>query len=65
VADCATAGSLSAVVDAKGIVTTFVNGIYRGGVQLPDVGAWKGSGKIGVQLQTLGAAIDDFTGGSL
>jgi hypothetical protein len=65
VADCATAGSLSAVVDAKGIVTTFVNGIYRGGVQLPDVGAWKGGGKIGVQLQTQGAAIDDFTGGSL
>jgi hypothetical protein len=32
---------------------------------LPDVVAWKGSGKIGVQLQTLGAAIDDFTGGSL
>ncbi len=26
---------------------------YVGGVQLPDVGAWKGTGRIGIQLQTV------------
>ena len=40
------------MVNAQGVVTTFLNGVYVGGVQLPDVGAWKGPGKIGIQLQT-------------
>ena len=62
---CATAGSLSAVVDSKGIVTTFVNTGYVGGVQLPNVSAWQGPGKIGIQMPTQDAIIDDFTGGSL
>ncbi len=58
-------GTLSAVADGKGLVTVFLNGVFKGGVQLPDVGAWKGAGRIGIQLQTLGASIDDFGGGSL
>jgi FtsP/CotA-like multicopper oxidase with cupredoxin domain len=58
-------GTLSAVVDAKGLVTVFENGNYLGGVQLADVPAWKGSGRVGIQLQTPGASIDDFKGGSL
>ena len=58
-------GMLSAAVDAKGMVTVFYNGGFVGGVQLPDVGAWKGGGKIGVQLQTVGAAVDNFSGGTL
>ncbi len=43
-------GALSAVVDAKGLVTAFVGSSFVGGVQLPDVGAWKGGGRIGIQL---------------
>lgn len=62
---CNGTGSLSAVVDDQGVVTTFLNGTYVGGVQLPDVGVWKGSGRIGIQLQTVGATVDNFSGGSL
>jgi len=62
---CSGNGSISAVVDGKGLVTTFVNGNYVGGVQLADVPAWKGTGKIGVQLQSVGATVDGFAGGSL
>ena len=62
---CATAGTLSAVVNSKGIVTTFINSAYIGGVQLPDVSAWKGTGKIGIQIQTQDAIVDNFSGGSL
>jgi len=58
-------GSISAVVDAKGLVTTFVNGNYVGGVQLADVPAWKGTGKVGLQLQSVGTIVDGFAGGSL
>ncbi len=61
---CNGGGSLSAVVDAKGLVTTFLNGMYAGGVQLPVVAAWQGSGRIGLQLQNVGAAVDNFSGGS-
>lgn len=61
----AASGTLSAVVDEKGLVTVFLNGAYKGGVQLPDVGAWKGGGRIGIQMQTQGATVDDFSGGSL
>jgi FtsP/CotA-like multicopper oxidase with cupredoxin domain len=61
----ASAGTLSAMVDGKGLVTVFLNSVFKGGVQLPDVGAWKGAGRIGIQLQTPGAAIDDFSGGTL
>jgi FtsP/CotA-like multicopper oxidase with cupredoxin domain len=61
----ASSGTLSAVVDAKGLVTVFLGGVFKGGVQLPDVGAWKGGGRIGIQLQTLGATVDNFSGGNL
>jgi len=57
--------ALSAVVDDKAVVTVFLNGAYVGGVQLPDVAAWKGTGRIGFQLQTLNATADDFAGGNL
>jgi hypothetical protein len=56
--------TLSAVVDAKGLVTVFQGG-FIGGVQLPDVPAWKGDGRIGIQLQTVNATVDNFSGGSL
>lgn len=62
---CLGNGALSAVVNAQGVVTTFLNSVYVGGVQLPDVGAWKGPGKIGIQLQSTGATINNFSGGSL
>jgi hypothetical protein len=56
---------LTAVVDAKGLVTVFKGSDFVGGVQLPDVATWKGSGRIGIQLQTVGATIDFFKGGAL
>lgn len=62
---CTAGGALQAVVDANGLVTAFLNSVYVGGVQLPDVPAWKGAGNVGIQLQTLGAAVDNFAGGSL
>jgi FtsP/CotA-like multicopper oxidase with cupredoxin domain len=62
---CGSSGSLSAVVDAKGLVTAFLNGSFVGGVQLADVAAWKGPGRIGIQLQTQDATVDNFSGGSL
>lgn len=61
----ASAGTLSAAVDARGVVTVYLNGAFVGGVQLPDVGAWKGSGRIGIQLQTLNGSVDNFGGGTL
>jgi len=65
-AGCATSnGPLSAVVDAKGLVTVFLAGVYTGGVQLADVPAWKGAGRIGIQLQTVGATVNDFSGGEI
>jgi len=62
---CTGTGPLSAVVDAKGLVTVFLSGDYVGGVQLPDVPAWKGPGRIGIQLQTVGATVDNFSGGEI
>lgn len=56
---------LSAVVDAKGLVTVFVGATFAGGVQLPDVAAWKGPGRIGIQLTTVGATADNFSGGNV
>jgi hypothetical protein len=61
----ATVNNLSAKVDGKGLVTVFKGGIYAGGVQLPDVAAWKGGGRIGIQLTAVGASADDFAGGTL
>lgn len=61
----ATGGTLSAVVDAKGLVLVFIGAAFQGGVQLPNVGVWKGGGRIGIQLPTAGAAVDDFSGGDL
>jgi VCBS repeat-containing protein len=58
-------GTLTASADAKGLVTVWLNSVLLGGVQLPDATAWKGSGRIGIQLQTVGATVDDFKGGSL
>ncbi|QCB45693.1 Ig-like domain-containing protein [Hydrogenophaga sp. PAMC20947] len=63
-AGCATSGTLSATVDNKGIVTTFVNSAYVGGVQLPNVTAWQGPGNIGLQMQSQDAIVDNFSGGS-
>lgn len=57
--------ALSAVVDAKGLVTVFQGATFAGGVQLPDVAAWKGGGRIGIQLTTVGATVDDFAGVSI
>ncbi len=62
---CTGSGALSAVVDAKGLVTVFQGATFAGGVQLPDVAVWKGGGRIGVQLQTAGATVDDFAGGTI
>ncbi len=62
---CSVSGSLSAVVDAKGLVTVFQGATFAGGVQLPDVAVWKGGGRIGIQLTTVGATADDFAGGTL
>lgn len=59
---CAGGGDLVAAVDAKGLVTVFINSTYVGGVQLPEVAAWSGPGKLGIQLQTPGASIDNFIG---
>jgi hypothetical protein len=56
---------LTAVVDAKGLVTVFKGTGFVGGVQLPDVATWKGTGRVGIQLQTVGATIDSFKGGTL
>jgi FtsP/CotA-like multicopper oxidase with cupredoxin domain len=61
----ATGGILTAAIDAKGLVTVFLGGSFLGGVQLPDVGVWKGTGRIGIQLQGSGASLDDFLGGTL
>lgn len=61
----ATTGTLSAAVSAGGLVTVFLNGGFVGGVQLPDVGVWKGGGRIGIQLQTVNGSVDNFGGGSL
>jgi FtsP/CotA-like multicopper oxidase with cupredoxin domain len=60
----ATSDALTAQIDAKGLVTVYQGGTYLGGVQLPDVGAWKGSGRIGIQFQAGGSA-DSFSGGAL
>jgi hypothetical protein len=61
---CVGSGGLAATVDAKGLVSVFLNG-FIGGVQLPDVAAWKGEGRIGLQLQTRDAMVTDFSGGTL
>ena len=59
-------GALSAVVDEKGLVTAFVaGGAFAGAVQLPNVAAWKGPGRIGIQLTTVGATADNFGGCTL
>jgi FtsP/CotA-like multicopper oxidase with cupredoxin domain len=58
-------GALSAVVDEKGLVTAFAGGAFAGGVQLPNVAAWKGGGRIGIQLTSAGATADNFAGGNV
>lgn len=62
---CGGGGDLVAAMDARGLVTAFINGTYVGGVQLPAVAAWTGPGKLGIQLQTPGASVDNFRGGPL
>jgi FtsP/CotA-like multicopper oxidase with cupredoxin domain len=62
---CTGSGTLSAVVDAKGLVTVFQNSVFVGGVQLPDVAAWKGGGRIGMQLTTVGTTADEFSGATI
>lgn len=61
----ASGNTLSAVVDAKGLVTVFQAALFVGGVQLPDVSAWRGSGRVGIQLTAVGASADDFVGGTI
>ena len=61
----AAAGVLSATVDEQALVTVFLNNGYVGGVQLPDVAAWKGAGRIGLQLLSTDATADDFSGAPL
>lgn len=58
-------GTLTASVDDKGLVLVWLGGAYLGGVQLPDVSVWKGTGKVGMQLQTIGGAVDNFSGATL
>ena len=62
---CTGGGALSAMVDNKGLVTVFQGTTFAGGVQLPDVAAWKGPGRIGIQLQSVGTTVDNFSGGTL
>ncbi len=62
---CTGSGPLSAAIDAKGLVTVFQGASYAGGVQLPDVAVWKGGGRVGIQLTTVGATANDFAGGTL
>jgi hypothetical protein len=57
-----TGNVLSANVDAKGLVTVFDSSGYVGGVQRPDVAAWKGGGRIGIQLTAVGATANGFAG---
>ncbi len=61
---CAGGGTLVAAVNAKGLVTAFIGGNYVGGVQLPQAAAWTGPGKLGIQLQSPGASVDNFSGAS-
>ena len=56
-------GVLSANVDDKALVTVFLDGSYVGGVQLPNAAAWTGTGRIGLQMLTTDASVDDFSGG--
>ena len=59
----APSGVLSASVDDKALVTVFLDGNYVGGVQLPNAAAWTGTGRIGLQLLTPDASVDNFSGG--
>jgi FtsP/CotA-like multicopper oxidase with cupredoxin domain len=58
-------GTLLAKADAKGLVTVFKDGSFVGGVQLPQIPAWTGGGKVGIQLLRQGAQVDNFGGGTL
>ena len=62
---CAGDGTLTAKADDKGLVSVWLQGGFVGAVQLPDVGAWKGDGRIGIQLQSQDAKIDKFSGAAL
>jgi hypothetical protein len=62
---CTGNGTLTAKADDKGLVSVWLASGFVGGVQLPDVGAWKGDGKIGIQLQSQDAKIDAFSGAAL
>jgi hypothetical protein len=59
----AASGVLSANVDDKALVTVFLGDTYVGGVQLPNAAAWTGTGRIGLQMLTVDASVDDFGGG--
>jgi hypothetical protein len=58
-------GTLTATADANGLVLVWGNSIFIGGVQLPRAAAWTGSGRAGIQLQTVGATADDFRAATL
>ena len=55
--------TLTAVVDATGVVSVWKNATYVGSVTLPNVALWTtGGGLIGMQLPN-GARVDNFSGG--
>jgi uncharacterized repeat protein (TIGR01451 family) len=57
---------LSATAGTNGSVTVYKNGAPVGSVSTSAAGAWtSGGGWIGVQLQTTGVRIDNFSGGTL
>jgi hypothetical protein len=61
----ASGDTLTAFVDAAGVVSVWKNTAFVGSVSLPNVAAWtSGTGRIGMQLPN-GARVDNFSGGSV
>ncbi len=57
--------TLTALVDASGVVSVWKNGTFVGSVTLPNVALWTtGGGRIGMQLPA-GARVDNFAGGTV
>jgi hypothetical protein len=62
----ASGDTLSAMVYADGTVLVYKNGTFIGSVVTSASGAWTlGTGRIGIQLQSNGVRVDNFSGGSL
>ena len=57
--------TLTATVDASGLVSVWQNSTFLGSVQLPNNPLWTtGGGRIGIQLPN-GARVDNFNGGNV